>query len=49
METATLLIVAKRRSFTTEAVHDVAMELSTEVGRLILGMMSSLRQYRLNG
>jgi four helix bundle protein len=48
MEMETLLIIANRRAFTTEAAHDSMLELSSEVGRLILSTITSLRRYRSN-
>lgn len=43
-ETETLLSVAKRRRYLSAEQHESAMELADEVGRLALGMLSSLRQ-----
>jgi four helix bundle protein len=46
METETVLSVGHRRGFTSKDDHERAMDLSLEVGRLILGMITSLRRAR---
>src|SRR5215211_4259927 len=46
METETILIVGRRRSFSDESHHAPAMDMAGEVGRLILGLMGSLRRNR---
>jgi len=46
MEAETFLIVGRRRTFSPEPAHERIFEQSDEVGRLILGMMTSLRRSR---
>ena len=48
LETETLLIAGRRRRYSADAFHDPAMDLSAEVGRLILALMNSLRRSRNN-
>lgn len=48
LETETVLIAGRRRRYSTEGLHTPAMKLSAEVGRLLLGLINSLRRSRNN-